>query len=83
MPCGGLHPVKAAEDSRGLIVRAVSLSGDTVTATLTSHIPIQHASLARLDETTLGDLAVRDGHTIGAVAAPHQVLTFRLGYETT
>ncbi|MCJ7676526.1 MAG: glycosyl hydrolase-related protein [Anaerolineales bacterium] len=78
-----LTAVMAAEDSRGLIVRAVNLPGDTVTATLTRHVPIQHASLARLDETTLGDLAVRDGHTIGAVAAPHQVLTFRLGYDTT
>jgi mannosylglycerate hydrolase len=81
--CMQLTAIKAAEAGSGLIVRAVNLSAHTVTATLTSHLPIRHASRARLDETPLEDLVVEGRGIVRTSAGPHAVVTFRLECDTT
>jgi mannosylglycerate hydrolase len=81
--CMQVTAVKAAEDGCGLIVRAINLSAIPVTATLSIHLPIRRASLARMDETILGDLPIRDGQTVSTEVTPHQVITFRAEYDTT
>ena len=68
---------------RSIIVRLVNLSSGEANATLRTHLPIRHASLVRLDETTVRDLGIVDRNTLSLVAGPHQVVTLRLEFDTT
>jgi mannosylglycerate hydrolase len=78
-----LSAVKAAEDGRGVIVRVVNLSQEPATASLRTHLPLQHTTLVRLDETPVRQLAISDPACAEFPIGPHQIQTVRLEFQTT
>jgi mannosylglycerate hydrolase len=76
-----LSAVKAAEDGRGMMVRVVNLSRETVAAGIRTHLRLRRACVARLDETDGEELAISEHRLIHAVVEPEQVATFRVEFE--
>jgi alpha-mannosidase len=73
-----LTAVKTSEDGKGLIVRGVNLSDESIEVRLTSRLRIMAASRARLDEAPIDPLEVEGGHRVGFRARPHEIVTLRL-----
>ena len=73
-----LSAVKLAEDGHSIVVRLYNTTKLPRTAILRCAIPLRHAWRARLDETALEELAVREGSRVEISIEPAEVITLRL-----
>jgi hypothetical protein len=70
-----LSALKKAEDGRSLVIRCVNTTGRRVRGVWRFEFPVKRAVLARLDETRIGGLPVRNGREVPFQAAPHATVT--------
>ena len=74
--------IKISEDRECVIVRGVNLSDESFSVQVESLLPIRSAHSARLDETPLEDLQVRDFRSLIVEASPRKILTLRLALDS-
>ncbi|MBI4501208.1 MAG: hypothetical protein HY700_08605 [Gemmatimonadetes bacterium] len=68
--------LKPAESGTGVVLRCVNLTGQPVKGTWRWPTPIHQATLARLDETPIGDLSLSpDRRDIPFTARPREIVT--------
>jgi alpha-mannosidase len=76
---GNLHvtAVKGAEDGQGLIIRFFNPTDDELSATLTFGKPPQSASLCKMDESFMNEIAV-NGNKLKISARRKKIVTVRV-----
>jgi len=76
-----LSAVKLAEDGQGIVVRAYNTTRRPCTGILRSAVTLARAWRARLDETVLGEIPVRESREVEFPVGPAEVITLRLKCE--